>query len=78
MTAKKTARRDRDHQGCWHYSYRGFCVTCDPASYGPCESDCSYAHEHCTCDGTAEGHASCAVHEDEDPACVEGNEEDES
>ena len=42
--------------GCWHYGYERFCVQCDPASYGPCDQPCPYAHNCCTC-GNADGYA---------------------
>ena len=55
--------RERALTGCWHYDYAQHCVQCDPATYGTCEPDCAVEHEHCTC--ATEGHATCAVHEDE-------------
>lgn len=54
---------DPEQHGCWHYDGCGFCVTCDPASYGACSADCSANHECCTCD---EADAACAVHPAED------------
>lgn len=64
-------REARDLRGCWHFNYEDFCVTCDPASHGPCDHvmvegelvlTCGYHHTHCTCDLDRAG---CDVHADE-------------
>lgn len=47
-------------RGCWHYDFTAFCVTCDPASYGPCAPECPYEHTCCGCP------AACDLHDDED------------
>lgn len=69
--------RAREFRGCWHYDYEMFCVQCDPASYGPCESGCPYEHEHCHCDGSLDGHLHCVVHAEEHAACVTGEDEED-
>jgi hypothetical protein len=48
--------------GCWHYDFEIFCVTCDPATHGPCDLGCEYEHEHCECP------EACTVHPEEEGA----------